>query len=265
MSTFGLNAFGVDLSPLSGGGGPSITFVPPAPIPVDTDAVMRVEVTGYAMLVITVSLPLAGVHEVAYLAGAFGPRYLSADNRVVPITGGDAVELLRIGGWTERAITFNVLASGPDGSTASASYTLVTSAEIPVVDSAAEAVAAGEVTRCLRVDPTTGDLVHDGHRLQLVSGIESIAQDLRTRLAFFQGEWFLDEEFGIPYFQSILGRKTALSAVREIFRVQILNTPGVLALAALELSEGSTQREFTLTFKATTDLGELVQSVVVEV
>jgi len=264
MSSFGLGAFGIDRSPSSGGGGPSIVFVPPT-IPADTDDVMRIEVTGYVMLVITVSLPLAGAHEVAYLDGVFGPRYLSAENLIESISGGTAVELLRIGGWTERAITFNVLASGADGSTASASYTLVTSAQDATPSTSADAVAAGEVTRNLMVDAGTGDLVHDGRRLQLVSGIEAIAQDVRTYLSFFQGEWFLDEEFGIPYFQSILGRKTALIAVREIFRVAILSRPGVLSLISLELSESAAPREFVLSFRANTDLGELTQSIEVEV
>lgn len=107
------------------------------------------------------------------------------------------------------------------------------------------------------VDPTTSDMVHDGHRLQRVSGLDAIAQSLRTRLLFFQGEWFLDEEFGTPYFQTILGKSVPFDAVREVFRQIILDTRGVNTLISLVLAAGSAPREYVLSFRADTDFGEL--------
>lgn len=113
------------------------------------------------------------------------------------------------------------------------------------------------VARAIKVDPSTGDLVHDGVRLQLVADNDSIAQSLRTRLAFFKGEWFLDEEFGTPYFQSILGKSLPLIAVREVFREVIAGTVGVLDIVSLDLRATSVPRQFQLQFVVSTDLGEL--------
>lgn len=121
------------------------------------------------------------------------------------------------------------------------------------------------IARCLKVDPSTNDIVHDGKRLQLVYDLDSIAQSLRTRLAFFQGEDLYDESYGTPYFQTILGKSAPLSAVREAFRQIIADTVGVKDVTRLELSPGTAPREYALRFSCTTDLGELTLSVTTEV
>jgi hypothetical protein len=115
--------------------------------------------------------------------------------------------------------------------------------------------------RGLKVDPATGDLAHDGKRLQLVEDIDAIAQSLRTRLGFFRGEWFLDEAFGLPYFQTILGVKVPQSVILEEFRKVIVATRGVRTLDKLELQRIGTTRAFTLRFSVSTDLGDLVLAV----
>jgi len=260
MAPFGTGtAFGIDYGPSGpSGGGPVITFVPPTPLPASPFSSMRIEVVGaLSALVITVSLPIAGVLEVAYIDSLFGPRYLGPGNFATAISGGVAVELARLGGWPEKAITFRVTAVGDTGVVTVGSYTLATSSPIGLSPTAAEASEEGQVIRALKVDTTTGDIVHDGTRLQFVAGLESIAQGLRTRLSFFQGEWFLDESFGVPYFQSILGKQSSMIAVREIFRSAILDEPGVLSVLSLELREIS-PREFALSFSVDTDLGELL-------
>lgn len=92
--------------------------------------------------------------------------------------------------------------------------------------------------------------------------MDSIAQSLRTRLAFFQGEWFLDETFGTPYFQTILGKSVPLQAVREVFRQIVAATAGVLDIVSLELTpHDGVARAFDLRFTCSTDLGELTLSV----
>jgi hypothetical protein len=116
------------------------------------------------------------------------------------------------------------------------------------------------LTRAFRVDITTGDIVHNGRSLQRIGGLDSIAQSLRTRLSFFRGEWFLDEFFGVPYFQSVLG-KFPLAGVREVFRAIIADTPGVLDILTLSLVPSGTVRAFRLEFKVSTDLGELALTV----
>jgi hypothetical protein len=111
--------------------------------------------------------------------------------------------------------------------------------------------------RDLKIDPLTGDLVIEDGDFVWVSGIDAIEQDLRTALLMFRGEWFLDLTEGVPYHQSILGQKTPLPVIREIFRVQLLAVPGVLAVLTLDVSFNAPTRKLTVTWRVSTDLGEL--------
>lgn len=77
-------------------------------------------------------------------------------------------------------------------------------------------------------NPNVGDLYLENGTIRLTDGLaEEVSQTLRVSLLLFKGEWFLDETQGVPYWQSILGVKTPLSIVQQIFRNAILAVPGV--------------------------------------
>lgn len=114
--------------------------------------------------------------------------------------------------------------------------------------------------RDLKLD-ASGDLFLDGADLALVSDGEAIAQAVRCRLRFFAGEWFLNESAGVPYFESILIKNPNTVAINEVFRTELLGTPGVLEVLQLGLDYDSEQRSLTVTFRCTTDQGELAEAV----
>jgi hypothetical protein len=114
--------------------------------------------------------------------------------------------------------------------------------------------------RDLKIDPLTGDLVIENGDLAQVSGTDAILQSIRTRLGFFLGEWFLDEAQGIPYFESILVKNPNFPAVRELLRRALLETPGVLEVTSLRLRFTSSTRLLAVSFRVSTDLGELAQT-----
>lgn len=57
----------------------------------------------------------------------------------------------------------------------------------------------------------------------------AVGQAVKTRMALWQGQWFLDQTDGTPYMQDIIGRKTAYDL--EI-QTRILETPGVTEITA---------------------------------
>ncbi len=61
----------------------------------------------------------------------------------------------------------------------------------------------------------------------LANSPQCVAQAIVTRLALWQGEWFLDVTDGTPWLQSILGRKQNPDAY---IKQRILGTPGVTGL-----------------------------------
>jgi len=82
----------------------------------------------------------------------------------------------------------------------------------------------------LYLDTGTGDLsVSAAGVIRLTDGtLETVAQRLKIKLRTFLGEWFLDTQVGLPYYQSILGQKNPdLAPIRSIFRSALLADPDV--------------------------------------
>ena len=88
----------------------------------------------------------------------------------------------------------------------------------------------------------------------------AVAQDLRTRLNFFKGEWFLDQFEGVPYFENILVKAPDPDVIKSIFRGVILSTPHIVSVDNLVLLIDATTREASLEFVANTDDGSVIIS-----
>jgi len=99
----------------------------------------------------------------------------------------------------------------------------------------------------LKVDENN-DLVIENNELILIDGPDFVRQMLIQRLQSFLGEWFLDIEVGVPYFQDILKKDVSISKISNIFKDEILNTPGVVELQQFDLSFNELTRRLSLTF-----------------
>lgn len=80
----------------------------------------------------------------------------------------------------------------------------------------------------LKLGTNTHDLVINNFNFELTEDTdESVAQKWKIRLLFFKGEYFLNINFGIPYFKDILKKQSDLTIPDVIFRDQTLLTPGI--------------------------------------
>lgn len=61
-------------------------------------------------------------------------------------------------------------------------------------------------------------LIVDGDINLLNSEAKVAKQTLKINLLFYQGEWFLDNTYGVPYFQEILGKLTSPTLVDNIIQ-----------------------------------------------
>ncbi|MCC6178804.1 MAG: hypothetical protein WAZ94_15290 [Phycisphaerales bacterium] len=121
----------------------------------------------------------------------------------------------------------------------------------------AGAEAGASASRDFAIDSATGDLLLVDGDLVMLAGVDGIASDLRSRLQTFAGEYFLDTNLGLPYFTEIFGKPKQVR-LEEIFRAAILETPGVSGLEALRVEASG--RTLSITFRATTDLGQLISA-----
>ena len=86
-------------------------------------------------------------------------------------------------------------------------------------------------------------------------GTNNILQDILQRLRLFQGEWFLDNSIGIPWFQQIFVKNPDVSKIEAIFIDAILSTNGVDSLIEFSLTPNYPNRSFALSFSANTTSG----------
>ncbi len=103
---------------------------------------------------------------------------------------------------------------------------------------------------------SNNDLIISGGRLAVVTDGAEVVQHVRSRLLFYLGEWFLDNEAGVPYFQQIFTKPANIALVESILKTTIIQTPGVLKLTEFASSyEGKSVRRLTVTFAAETIYG----------
>lgn len=87
---------------------------------------------------------------------------------------------------------------------------------------------------------------------------EGIQQRISQVLKTITEEWFLDLDYGLPYFEQILIKNPNLPSVQDLFRRAILSVRGVSSVERLNLSLDTTSRTLTVSWVVLTDLGLLV-------
>ncbi len=94
--------------------------------------------------------------------------------------------------------------------------------------------------------------------LQWSRGVAAVVQSCRVALRMFAGEWFLNLDAGIPYFQSILGQKAplAIAAAQIEFRRELLAIAGVLDVLRMDVSFTGPTRDLTVQWQVSTVFGD---------
>ena len=98
-----------------------------------------------------------------------------------------------------------------------------------------------------------GDIVTSG--VQFIRERDEIAQTVKTRLQLFLGEYFRDTTDGTPWFESILGKGSALSNKEAVLRNRIVRTPGVIRLISFSTDYDLTTRRYSVSAGILTQYG----------
>jgi len=116
----------------------------------------------------------------------------------------------------------------------------------------------------LRLDAPSGGLTGDltfgqstGLDLVFISGADRVKQALQISLSTFRGEWFLNTEAGVPYFQSIIdgNKKASFTEIDALIKDVILDVADVNRILVYESSFDRPTRRFTVAFKVDTTFG----------
>lgn len=101
------------------------------------------------------------------------------------------------------------------------------------------------------------DIVMIDGGLPLVTGLEELRQLVTQVLASFEGDWFLNLDSGMPYFQTILVKATSVAQIEGIYLETIANIPGILDIETFNLEFEAQSRTLDISFRARTTDGVL--------
>lgn len=117
----------------------------------------------------------------------------------------------------------------------------------------------------LLLDPVEHDLVfHNGPltaEFTTQPFTQVVSQRLKIRLLCFRGDWFMDTEYGVPYWQSILGKKVPKSRVDSILQQEILAERGVKEIVSFTSS--FVNRQYSASFRVRVSNGEVTETITI--
>lgn len=116
-----------------------------------------------------------------------------------------------------------------------------------------------------------GDLVVDSD-IHFSSGLNAVRQGLELRLATAAGEWFLDRDIGIPYWDNaefgivgIIGGKFDEPLIRAEFRSEIAAAPGVTEILSLNVEFDRPTRELKIAYRVRSEFGVITSELELDV
>jgi hypothetical protein len=103
--------------------------------------------------------------------------------------------------------------------------------------------------------------------LQFVTGADAVAQLIMIAVLTVKGEWFLDLDVGIPYFErdgvaaedAIMGQAFDSQKVVKAFAAEISSVPGVAGILSLSATFDGPTRTMTVTWAVSTVFGDTVE------
>ncbi len=105
-----------------------------------------------------------------------------------------------------------------------------------------------------------GDLHLLNGQLHFWDGGNARYQKTKELLQFFKGEWFLNTDEGVPYFQQVFVKNVDSRAVLSIFRKALMLVPGAASVPVLFLEHDKVSRVASITFRLEFEDGAFITS-----
>lgn len=120
------------------------------------------------------------------------------------------------------------------------------------------------VSMALTVDtdpdnPLAGDLHLMNGQIHFWDAQNARRQKIMIVLQFFKGEWWLNRDEGIPYWESVFGKKRT-NVILSVFRQALLLLPGMVQIQLLTIDLDTPTRTLTVNFALRYDDGAVITS-----
>ncbi len=107
------------------------------------------------------------------------------------------------------------------------------------------------------LDRSTHDIIVGDYDLPVVRGVDLIRQRLKQRLLTILGEWFLNADIGLPWFQEFSQKGVDDDRVRALILRCIAETEGVSEIVEFDMRLSRRSRRLIVNFRVTSPAGEI--------
>lgn len=108
---------------------------------------------------------------------------------------------------------------------------------------------------------STGDmLITEKGDIQLEN---SVAQKIRIKLLWFEGEWRWDEDEGLPYFEKLLTKNPDTDYFESAIREKIFEIEEITEVQDVTVSYDKKTRSASISFTAKTDYETIQEEVII--
>lgn len=105
-----------------------------------------------------------------------------------------------------------------------------------------------------KLDPITNDITAVGGKITLLNTVqEAVRQRLSVKFRTFQGEWFLDTTYGMPYRQQIIGKGLSQSERDALFIAEANADPDVNRIVYFNSTFDKLNRNYGVDFEVQVD------------
>ena len=109
----------------------------------------------------------------------------------------------------------------------------------------------------IKLDSITHDVDISAGDLQLVQNADEVGQNVKIRLLFFRGEWYLDTSIGVLNFEDMYTKNPDLDRVDALFKAEIARTIGVNELLSYSSEFDRRLRKYSSSFLVNTIYGQI--------
>lgn len=104
----------------------------------------------------------------------------------------------------------------------------------------------------------TYDMIFENGACPTTNGVpDAVVQRLYIRLKTLYQEWFLNVEYGVPYFEKILAQRNRRETVDMIIQEHILAERGVKEIVSFESSFDNPSRVYSCSFTVRAEDGSI--------
>ncbi len=108
-----------------------------------------------------------------------------------------------------------------------------------------------------------GDLcIDDNANVEIT---DSVIQEIQIRLRWFLGEWKINPEWGLPYYEQVFVKNPNLAIIEDLLRTELLTIERVQSVESIKIKVDNRTRTAAIVFAVTVDNEKLEGEVTVDV